>query len=183
MKEFEKKMLLSEQEYNCFLEIFKELMSEPFEQTNYYYDTRLGTMRKQNTTVRIRKKNGCHFGTVKRHDPFNDCSTEEHFLVDNLPRMLMIGGERLFLEGWLTTKRVVVKISPDMTLMLDKNTYMGATDYELELEYGEGIKREAEGVMILLLRMINKTMPYERSMSKSDRFFSCIHSGESTNEV
>ena len=175
MKEFEKKMLLSEQEYNCLMDMFKDIVSESFEQTNYYYDTRLGTMRKQNTTVRIRKKNGCHFGTVKRHDPFNDCSTEEHFLVNHLPRMLMIGGERLFLEGWLTTIRVVVKISPDMTLMLDKNTYMGATDYELELEYGEAFRREAEGIIIFIQRLINKTTPYERPASKSERFFSVIH--------
>jgi hypothetical protein len=55
MKEFEKKMLLSEQEYNCLMDMFKDIVSESFEQTNYYYDTRLGTMRKQNTTVRIRK--------------------------------------------------------------------------------------------------------------------------------
>ena len=65
MKEFEKKMLLSEQAYNCLMDMFKDIVSESFEQTNYYYDTRLGMMRKQNTTVRIRKKNGCYFGTVK----------------------------------------------------------------------------------------------------------------------
>ena len=139
-------------------------------QTNYYYDTRDEVMRKRNVTVRVRQKNNKLIGTVKRHLDTDNCSMEEHFQVDTLPRVIMCDSMPLWLKGSLKTKRKIFRVCDEITVMLDLNQYLGTVDYELEIEYSESLRKQAEGILMLIGSMVGKSIHLD-TVSKSERFF------------
>lgn len=169
-KEHEFKVLLSKDEYHILLRFLDKLMVEYGWQTNYYYDTRDEVMRKRNVTVRIRQKNNKLIGTVKKHLETDNLSTEEHFCVDTLPRVLMWEGRPLWMKGTLTTERRVFKVCDGITLMLDMNQYLDTIDYELEVEFEEQCRNQAEWIMMIISGCLERQMK-QMSVSKSERFF------------
>lgn len=173
-KEHEFKMILTKDEHRFLLRFFDKLMVESGLQTNYYYDTRDEVMRKRNVTVRVRQKNNKLIGTVKRHLDTDNCSIEEHFQVDTLPRVIMWGGMPLWLKGSLKTERKVFKVCDGITMMLDLNQYLDAVDYELEIEYSEPLRKQAEGILMLIGSMVGKSYHFD-TMSKSERFFQRVN--------
>jgi uncharacterized protein YjbK len=174
-KEHELKIMLTQDEHHFLLRLLDKLMVESGLQTNYYYDTRDEVMRKRNMTVRVRQKNNKLIGTVKRHLDRDNCSTEEHFQVDTLPRVIMWDGMPLWLKGSLQTERKVFKVCDGIILMLDLNQYLGAFDYELEIEYSESLRKQAEGILMLIGSMVGKLVSNE-VISKSERFFIGLNS-------
>ena len=174
-KEHEFKMMLTKDEHHFLLRFFDKLMVESGLQTNYYYDTRDEVMRKRNTTVRVRQKNNKLIGTVKRHLDTDHCSMEEHFQVDTLPRVIMWDGMPLWLKGSLQTERKVFKVCDGIILMLDLNQYLGTVDYELEIEYSESLRKQAEGILMLICSMVGKSIHLD-TLSKSERFFQRLNS-------
>ena len=174
-KEHELKMMLTKDEHHLLLRLLDKLMVESGLQTNYYYDTRDEVMRKRNTTVRVRQKNNKLTGTVKKHLGTDNCSIEEHFQVDTLPRVIMWDGTPLWLKGSLQTERKVFKICDEIFLMLDLNQYLGTVDYELEIEYSESFRKQAEGILMLIGGMVGKYVSNE-VISKSERFFRGLNS-------
>ena len=169
-KEHELKIMLTQDEHHLLLRLLDKLMVESGLQTNYYYDTRDEVMRKRNMTVRVRQKNNKLIGTVKRHLDRDNCSTEEHFQVDTLPRVIVWDGVPLWLKGSLQTERKVFKVCDGIILVLDLNQYLGAFDYELEIEYSEDLRKQAEGIVALIEGLL-KTTTRRKSVSKSERFF------------
>ena len=169
-KEHELKIMLTQDEHHLLSRLLDKLMVESGLQTNYYYDTRDEVMRKRNMTVRVRQKNNKLIGTVKRHLDRDNCSTEEHFQVDTLPRVIMWDGVPLWLKGSLQTERKVFKVCDGIILMLDLNQYLGAFDYELEIEYSEALRKQAEGILMLIQNLL-ETKSEQNSASKSERFF------------
>ena len=169
-KEYELKMMLAKDEYHFLLRFFDKLMVESGLQTNYYYDTRDEVMRKRNTTVRVRQKNNKLIGTVKRHLNTDHCSMEEHFQVGTLPRVIMWEGIPLWLKGSLQTERKIFKVHDGITIMLDMNQYLGTVDYEMEIEYLESLRKQAEGILLLIGSMVGKSIHFD-TVSKSERFF------------
>ena len=169
-KEHELKMMLTKDEHHFLLRLFDKLMVESGLQTNYYYDTWDEVMRKRNVTVRVRQKNNKLNGTVKRHFATDHCSMEEHFEVDTLPRMIMWDGMPLCLKGSLQTERKVFEVCDGIILMLDLNQYFDSVDYELEIEYSESLRKQAEGILMLIGSLLGKQMK-QKSVSKSERFF------------
>ena len=169
-KEHELKMMLTKDEHHFLLHFFDKLMVELGLQTNYYYDTRDEVMRKRNVTVRVRQKNNKLIGTIKRHLDTDNCSMEEHFRVDTLPRVIVWDGVPLWLKGSLQTERKVFKVCDGIILMLDLNQYPGTVDYELEIEYSESLRDQAEGILMLTESLLGKQMN-QKSVSKSERFF------------
>ena len=169
-QEHELKMMLTKDEHHFLLHFFDKLMVESGLQTNYYYDTRDEVMRKRNVTVRVRQKNNKLIGTVKRHLETDNCSIEEHFRVDTLPRVIMWDGMPLWLKGSLQTERKIFQVCDGIILMLDLNQYLGTVDYELEIEYSESLRKQAEGILILIESLLGKQMN-QKSVSKSERFF------------
>ena len=167
--EHEKKLLISEREYKLLQSIFSH--SKSYDQTNFYYDTKNNTFNAARTTIRIRLKNGEFTGTKKAHIVGEE-STEESFRISELPYGFGADGKYVTLKGSLITKRTEIPISRYMTLFLDKNEYLGMTDYELELEYrdGAGSDAEARGVFLLLLALLGRCFAQTPS-SKSERFF------------
>ena len=174
-KEHELKIMLTQDEHHLLLRLLDKLMVESGPQTTYYYDTRDEVMRKRNVTVRVRQKNNKLIGTVKRHLDRDNCSTEEHFQVDTLPRVIMWDGVPLWLKGSLQTERKVFKVCDGIILMLDLNQYLGAFDYELEIEYSEDLRKQAEGILMLIGSMVGKSISLD-TMSKSERFFQRLNS-------
>ena len=174
-KEHELKMMLTKDEHHFLLRFFDKLMVESGLQTNYYYDTRDEVMRKRNVTVRVRQKNNKLIGTVKRHLDTDNCSIEEHFRVDTLPRVIMWDGMPLWLKGSLQTERKIFQVCDGIILMLDLNQYLGTVDYELEIEYSESLRKQAEGILILISGMVGNYVSNE-VISKSERFFRGLNS-------
>ena len=168
-KEYELKMLLTNREYRFLLDMFNLLTVETDLQTNYYYDTLDEIMRKKNVTIRVREKNGKLLGTVKRH-LVNGDSLEEHFHVDTLPQVIMLEGTPVWLKGSLVTERKTLRVSDGITLMLDLNQYLNTVDYELEIEYSEQLRDQAEGILMLIRCLLARTQQ-KGAISKSERFF------------
>ena len=166
--EHEWKCALTRADYAALTELLARAPMTEVTQTNHYYDTPDGSLRRENITVRIRAKNGALTGTVKRHGR-DGCSTEESFGVDLLPERLEVDGLLLGRQGSLTTRRRSCRLVGGMLLMLDENTYLGKTDYELELEYPAGGRERAEGILLFLQSLI--LHPFPESLTKSERFF------------
>jgi uncharacterized protein YjbK len=60
----------------------------------------------------------------------------------------------LDLLGQLTTQRDEIKFGDDISVMLDKNIYLGACDYELEVEYRLPARAEAEKIFNILVKYV-----------------------------
>lgn len=171
--EYEKKCPLSRSEYAFLMNLLCEDIRSSGVQVNYYYDTDEGFFRLRNTTVRIREKNGKYEGTVKKHMVGSDCSIEEPFQAESTPESFLLNGIAVHLQGRMETERTTVYLNGQMFLTLDRNRYLGTTDYEMELEYPPDESAEANGVMLVLQTLLQKngTEPSSRPPEKSKRFF------------
>lgn len=179
MIETEKKILLTQQEYDFLLDaVYPGL--HPVRQTNYYYDTESFSLNAYRITCRIRRKGDRLCATVKYHsgDRTAEESVENSFSIEVVPPVLVYQEKDLMLYGSMETER---RLSTDsgLRICIDRNTYLGMTDYELEIEYEEGHEQAAARA----LRRIAGAMTRERlipdpesfilriPVSKSERFF------------
>jgi len=185
MTEFEKKMILTKDEYEYLLEFFDKLSplnkNQSVKQINYYFDTDDLEMNRQNITCRVRLKDGRYKGTMKHHFFETDRSTEEkieHFIdLDHNEFTNM--GMRLF--GHMETERRTIMEDSDYKVVLDKNKYLDDVDYELEIEYRFGNEIEAYAIFQSVVGEIlrRRWLKEQREMyiqskstpSKSSRFF------------
>ncbi len=172
--ESEYKVLLTRQEYDQLLCMLRAGAASVTEQINYYYDTPQEELRSRNITCRVRQTGDQLRGTVKRHLEESGKSIEEAFPVYQFPMYILIDQKQVFLRGQLHTHRTVIPMGKDATLMLDCNSYLGKTDYELELEYQPACREEAKGMMKLILRMLKIPDGFQ-NFPKSERFFRRLH--------
>lgn len=169
--EFEKKTLITFEQYKKIAVFFEGAETENKLQINYYYDTADEVFRSRNTTCRIRQKENALEGTVKTHFDDEEYSKERSFKIKNLPYSMTVDGLEVYLKGQLVTVRTEYVISEAMVLILDKNFYLGEVDYELELEYKAGYEREAECFIKSLKEKFCDNMTLKKQASKSERFF------------
>ena len=174
--EFEKKFIINLVQLEKVSDFLKCFEAENSVQINYYYDTPNEVFRGHNITCRIRQKNELLVGTVKKHFVDGECSVERHFKIRDLPYRMTVDGEKLILKGQLITFRTKYLVSESIELVLDKNIYLGVVDYELELEYKVGHKKEAEERINELLKRIANGKIEKNSLSKSERFFRKLNS-------
>ncbi len=180
MIEYEKKIKLTEDEYRCLMQYIGHRLPT-VKQTNHYFDTDDFSMNEKGITCRIREKNGVMKATYKDHRQGQDFCSEEisccvpNGLADN--DFIDMG---LQYQGCLETYRTVILKKPFCTMVLDRNEYLGVTDYELEAEYTEGYEdRVIDYIRELFefLGFIEKSDGFElvarieQSQSKSERFF------------
>ena len=168
-EEYEIKFMLSKEQYEKLSGIFPDSERRTFTQTNYYYDTLCLDMRKNNTTVRVREKNGKFKVTIKEHN--GEYNSEKSTYVDCLPRTLQSGNKELQLWGELCTQRTEIVICEGIMLMLDYNKYLDTEDYEMELEYVPEFKEKANGIILELQSILGYNKVPTLSKSKSERFF------------
>ena len=185
MTESEKKLLLTEDEYNYLMEHWSfdsPLIQKPIvTQINYYFDTDDLAMNRQNTTCRIRLKDGKYKATMKTHSPDSDQSTETEMEIRTGLDGNAFTDMGLKLQGKLITKRCVVMKDANCEVVLDKNEYLSHTDYELEIEYTQENEREALAILNIFRDMLIRRkcfLVYKESIkelpdvpSKSNRFF------------
>ena len=185
MTECEKKLLLSEKAYNALIEQFSSSRKPIVTQVNYYFDTDDFAMNRRNTTCRIRLKDGQYKATMKRHAAGTDQSTEAEMEIYAGLDHNAFTDMGLKLWGALTTHRCVLLKNPHLEVVLDRNEYLGYTDYELEIEYLPEYEKEARAV----LKEVEKALQRKRSpiynigifsagLNKSKRFFKRMKAAE-----
>lgn len=143
MIENEFKIMLTEEQYDKLRCMFA--WSKKIDQTNYYYDTAELFMVNSDITCRVREIGGEFLLQMKLpNGPLHSRIEVEESLGVSLPDSL--SGETLTalcgrdgmpdvrLLGSLSTLRFA-KDFGGMELDLDKSTYFGRTDYELEIEF------------------------------------------------
>ena len=184
MTEFEKKLLLTEDEYDYLMEHLgyeSPLIQKPITtQINYYFDTDDFSMNRQNTTCRIRLKDGKYKATMKKHSSGADRSTETEMEIHSGLESNAFTDMGLKLQGELITKRCVVFKDANCEAVLDKNEYLGHTDYELEIEYTPEHEKDAQAILKIFRDMLTRHkcfFAYKESIkelpgvpSKSNRF-------------
>lgn len=185
MTELEKKLLLTEDEYDYLighLGYDSPLIQKPITtQVNYYFDTDDFSMNRQNTTCRIRLKDGKYKATMKKHSSEGDKSTETEMEIYNGLESNAFTDMGLKLQGELITRRCVVFKDANCEAVLDKNEYLEQTDYELEIEYAPEHEKEAQAILKIFKDMLTRRkcfLAYKESLkeapdvpSKSKRFF------------
>lgn len=185
MTECEKKLLLSEKAYNALMEQFSSSRKPIVTQVNYYFDTDDFAMNRQDTTCRIRLKDGQYQATMKQHTAGTDQSTEAEMEIYAGLDHNAFTDMGLKLWGALTTHRCVLLKNPHLEVVLDRNEYLGHTDYELEIEYLPEYEKEARAV----LKEVEKALQRKRSpiynigifsagLNKSKRFFKRMKAAE-----
>lgn len=191
MKEREQKCLLTKRQHRklCeFVKVFYKYNIACDTQTNYYYDTLDLFFDRNQTTVRIREKDGNRVGTIKIHAVTEyDCSEEILFDVDEIPAKLDYQEKELFLHGALITHRISVPVHPDIMLCLDENHYLGMVDYELEIEYKEGYHAETWRWLMFISMILHKgryqaARRLRYASNKSARFFARLKKKERKND-
>ena len=181
MLEFEKKVMLSEEEY-CFLKDYLYAKGKTTVQRNYYYDTDDFALTRQGITCRIREKDGVCLATIKEHQiKGSDCSVETSCSVKDRYDDRIFSDMAISYQGCLETKRLTASPQAGIVVMLDQNSYLGMVDYELEIEYDKELAYRAEAELAkIMTRLIEKRIlcapkDFERYMSrcqnKAERFF------------
>lgn len=185
MTELEKKLLLTEDEYNYLMEHLgyeSPLFQKPVTtQINYYFDTDDFSMNRQNTTCRIRLKDGKYKATMKRHSTGEDQSTETEMEIYDGLESNAFTDMGLKLQGELITKRCIVFKDTNCEAVLDKNEYLGHKDFELEIEYTSEHEKDAQAILKIFRDMLIRRkcfLIYKEGIadppkvpSKSNRFF------------
>ncbi len=185
MTELEKKLLLTEDDYDYLMEHLgyeSPLIQKPITtQINYYFDTDDFSMNRQNTTCRIRLKDGKYKATMKKHSSGGDRSTETEMDIYDGLESNAFTDMGLKLQGELITKRCVVFKDTNCEAVLDKNEYLGHTDYELEIEYTSEHEKDAQAILKIFRDMLTRRkcfLIYKEGIadppnvpSKSNRFF------------
>lgn len=177
MLEYEKKAILSEKEYLLLKEhsnVLKRIV-----QKNYYYDTEDFLLNRQGITYRIREKDGIYEVTAKY--PYGDSVRKEvSHSICSVPKSLIFDKKTVNLHGMMETERIFLYRDEMCEIVIDKNTYLGEVDYELEIEYLGDCERYAIHWLwkiwdeFIIYGFDNEESLYERSLhpsSKSERFF------------
>lgn len=187
--EFEKKILLTKEEYEHLLSLKMNMPPISFCQINYYYDTDDFAMNRQGITCRIRKKDNQYNATIKKHylEKHERSSEISKAVNDHLDdSVFAVVNPDIKLQGELVTSRTILYDHDGVEVALDMNEYLGVTDYELEIEY----LSESEDLAMCVLQDLENSFgagecPNDHgtfcsrtmnSKSKAERFFARLNS-------
>lgn len=182
--EYESKTLLHVSDFQALYTFFKIENPQGVTQHNHYFETTAFDLKEAGSALRIREKNGTSTLTLKQ--PAKDGGLlETHQLVsenekkvainenklpdgDVLQRVqdLQIEARNLQFIGTLTTERLEFPYG-EGTVCLDKSSYLGKVDYELEFE-GTSMDH-AEETLSSILNLTN--IQRKKTPNKVARFF------------
>lgn len=145
--EKEKKITLNGNDYLRIKDIVD--WDEKFVQINFYYDDIERKISNSNNTVRIRGIGNKLYLQLKIKDKKSvdgNLSTEYEKEIKFIPysikreEILKLSENALdvkdvFLSGFMFTERTIKKIDDNISLFLDKNSFLSINDYEMEIEY------------------------------------------------
>lgn len=168
--DYEKRLILSEEEYRAVLRAFESHLTE--KEISYYYDTADLEMNKKGVTCKITEKGNRKAALVRCEDNRNKEKSINRSSALREDKNIF-EREGLLCFGSMKTERKVICISDHCVAALDKNIYFGTTDYDLIVEYVEGHESEAETIIKSIKKIIgrgNIVIAYG-SVSKGKRFF------------
>lgn len=177
--ERERKYLLDAREYFALKKAYAK-KSDVILQKNYYYDTKDFEFGKRGITCRIREKDGKFVATVKTHSGRGDGISYEHSCAVSDEYDGSFFDARTSLWGVLVTERIILFADRFVEVVLDRNSYLGTVDYELEIEAapeGEVRAEKLAGEIYAFLCAADKDgrrccgMSHVNTVSKSERFF------------
>ena len=136
-KEYERKAIIGREKYDMLLAEFTgKYPREDIFQINHYYDTPDFALYQSGETLRVRqtestlklqyKYNKNYFGDMRVSDEYSET-------IGELPKTIKINGLKAQNTGVMATERRNFDLG-DCTVSLDKNYYLGAIDYEIEVE-------------------------------------------------
>ncbi len=168
--DYEKRLLLSEEEYRAVLRALKTCLTE--KEISCYYDTAALDLNKKGVTCKTTKKVNRKVATVRCYDNRNKDKSIKRSLALTEDKNIF-EREGLLCFGSMKTERNVICISDHCTASLDKNIYLGTTDYDLIIEYREGYEPEAERIIKSIKKIIGRAdiIFADSSASKGKRFF------------
>lgn len=151
MLETELKSLLSKKQYEALLTMFD--YSREVTQTNSYYISPDNALKAHGITFRIRTIDDVHTVQIKKHINKQgglQVSEEAEFKINDIPyeftdeEVYLYTGYKTTasLIGDLTTLRMSCMYCDGVEICLDKSTYLGKTDYEIEIEYTSNVPDE-----------------------------------------
>ena len=179
MVELEKKVILYDYEYSFLKKSLKYARTFTY-QVNYYYDTNEYELDQKGITCRIRYKDGKYTPTIKEHgNDWNELSVENKYRETDYFDGTPFDGLGLFFQGFLITERTTFYPEKGVEICLDKNKYLGRTDYELEIEYEPEKKKKAEKAVDHIASLLFRrgyipdkaVLSKRKASSKSARFF------------
>lgn len=182
--EYEAKTLLSSSDFSKLLHFLHMHNEVAVTQHNHYFETPDFLLRSAGSALRIREKNGASVLTLKQptkdgglletHQSLSEKEKELALSKDSLPsgeilnqlqtiNVVMSHVEHL---GTLTTERIEIPYL-NGSICLDKSSYLGEIDYEVEYE-GTSIEH-ANCTLAKLLEEVN--IPQVETPNKVARFF------------
>lgn len=177
MKEKEWKGIIDKNKYE---KLILEKWDKEFVQVNFYFSNEK-LMENGNITIRIRCINNLMLLQIKVKNGVENnvrISDEYEKTIDVIPyeisetEIKQIWKEYsfgdIFLLGFLITERRIKQIK-GVEIALDRNSYNGITDYEIEFEY----KEDHEGVFDLVAKM-NIDNNLQTGVGKYNRFISTL---------
>jgi uncharacterized protein YjbK len=181
--EIEFKNMLSEEEFNKFLNYFQISSNQFFKQENHYYDTKDFKLKSLGCALRIRKKKDGYEMTLKQPHPDGlletNVSLDEHqasALLNganlDIPEIihyitsLGIEPNELYYFGSLVTERAEVHYKGGL-LVLDYSYYLNTKDYEVEYE----VTNRGEGQIIFTDLLTQLNVPTRKTENKVKRFY------------
>lgn len=160
MIETEYKSLIDENTYKKIDSAYKWDWKK--EQINAYYFDESLELSKRRIMVRIREKDGEYKMQVKFHknadSPLHICE-EKEFDIDGAPdfisaeeasKIIGIKTGKLMKIGTLTTMRNSLMWNETTEICLDKSIYLGNTDYEIEVEFTNGMPEKLKNELSIL---------------------------------
>lgn len=141
-KEYEKKIMLSEDEYMSLVRTFSSLdgltdiKSSKVTQINHYYDSSSFSLNSKSETLRVRQIGDCLKLQRKTNKVLVDgvrYSDESELTLNTLPSQISLEQNTYNYLGSSVTNRTNFYYET-MVLSFDENIYLGIVDFELELE-------------------------------------------------
>ena len=171
--ETEYKFLVSKEQFDKYFELLVKKYGKATTKLhiNYYYDTEGNTLDKNDVTVRVRQENDRLKWQIKRHTAKHGAlfSSDEYCRsLDFLPGTIKFNEikENLILKGILITERRTIDFGTGGKLCFDFNMYLGAYDYEIEVEYSAQDKSSGDAIAAIIGTDTEAT-----GVTKSNRFF------------
>ncbi|CAM4242010.1 CYTH domain-containing protein [Lacicoccus alkaliphilus] len=187
--EIEFKNLLDEDEYSTLYDtFFKRVPGQSL--VNYYIDTPDLALRRSTLLLRVRRDDGKQIMTLKAPAvkgvlEFNaevdlDLDNRKHVAQTEVPGVIAdelekrhIGFDDLNIYGSLATERHETEYEGGL-LVLDRSSYLGSTDYEIEYEVSD----YDEGEALFNRLMAEHDIPRRGEVTKSERFYRVLRKGK-----
>ena len=160
MLEYEKKLMITRNEFDTLLNVFCKNDAGTI-QTNYYFDTEDFSMNKNGITCRIRAKKGEYTACIKHHNFNNkECSIEENIAEELKFKPEIFESLGLMYQGLLISERHILYQDNICKMTIDFNVFLGIKDYELEVEYLENNEEQADRLIEMVADVLeqNKTI-------------------------